>query len=322
MTGRGLREQLEAHQVVIYFSVVVSAAMLGVLVSGTRALEAAINPAIGLMLFVTFLQVPLRNLGRAFTRVRFLVALFSGNFLVVPLLLALLLPFFELEPMIKLGVLLVLLTPCIDYVITFAQMGGADARLLLSATPALLIAQMVLLPVYLGLFLGDTTMAAVHPGPFLHAFVWLIAVPLFLAALVQCLAGRTRIGHRTATALGVLPVPATALVLFIVVVAMVPQISAATEAALAAVPVYVAFAVTAPVSGWLIARLFRLDAAAGRAVAFSMGTRNSLVVLPLALAIPGAMPILPAIIMTQTMIELLAELVYVRLIPRLGKLLP
>ena len=63
-------------------------------------------------------------------------------------------------------------------------------------------------------------------------------------------------------------------------------------------PVYIAFALAAPLIGWGVSRLFRLDAPAGRAVAFSAGTRNSLVVLPLALVVPGAIPILPAVIVT------------------------
>lgn len=84
------------------------------------------------------------------------------------------------------------------------------------------------------------------------------------------------------------------------------------------VPIYVAFAALAPIVGWLVARLFGQSAAGGRAIAFSAGTRNSLVVLPLALAVPGAVPILPAVIVTQTLVELLSELLYVRLIARLG----
>jgi ACR3 family arsenite transporter len=54
-------------------------------------------------------------------------------------------------------------------------------------------------------------------------------------------------------------------------------------------------------------------------VAFSAGTRNSLVVLPLALVVPGAIPILPAVIVTQTLVELVAELVYVRWLAQFGK---
>jgi ACR3 family arsenite efflux pump ArsB len=67
-----------------------------------------------------------------------------------------------------------------------------------------------------------------------------------------------------------------------------------------------------------MSKLFRLDAPAGRAVAFSAATRNSLVVLPLAFAVPGAVPILPAIIVTQTLIELLSQLAYIRLAPKFG----
>ena len=73
-----------------------------------------------------------------------------------------------------------------------------------------------------------------------------------------------------------------------------------------------AFAIVAPIVGWLVGLLFSLEATAGRAIAFSTGTRNSLVVLPLALAVPGAIPVLPAVIVTQTLVELLSELVYVQ----------
>jgi len=313
-----LRDRLEHRQIIIYFAAVVVAAAVALLVPGTEALEGAINPALALMLFVTFLQVPLADLGRAFTRIRFLGALLTTNFLIVPLLVALLVQFLPADPMVRLGVLLVLLTPCIDYVVTFSHIGRADARLLLAATPMLLIAQMLLLPAYLRVFLGDAAAELVHLGPFVHAFVWLIAIPLVLAALVQLWAARSGAGQRVAAGLGLLPVPATALVLFVVVAAMVPQLGAAIEPALRVIPLYVAFAVVAPLIGWTVARLSRLDAPAGRAVAFSAGTRNSLVVLPLALAVPGAIPVLPAIIVTQTMVELVASVIYMRLIPRLG----
>jgi ACR3 family arsenite transporter len=314
-----LRETLEHRQVIIYFAAIVVAAAVALIVPGTGVLEGAINPALALMLFVTFLQVPLADLALAFTRVRFLGALLVTNFLVIPLLVVLLVQFLPTDPMIRLGVLLVLLTPCIDYVVTFSQLGRADARLLLAATPALLIAQMLLLPVYLRPMLGDVAAQLVHLGPFLHAFAWLIALPLVLAAVVQLWAARSAAGMRVADSLGLVPVPATALVLFIVVVAMFPQLGIASEAALRVVPLYVAYAAAAPLIGWTVARAFKLDAPAGRAVAFSAATRNSLVVLPLALAVPGGIPVLPAIIVTQTMVELVSELIYIRLISKLGR---
>ena len=319
MTPGELRGLLETRQVAIYFGAVLLGALAGALIPGAEALEPAINPALAFMLFVTFLQVPLAALGQALRDLRFLAALLSVNFLVVPLLVAALIPFAPDDPLIRLGVLIVLLCPCIDYVVTFAHLGRADARLLLASTPALLIAQMLLLPLYLAAFLGETAAGLVHPGPFIHAFLWLIALPLALAILCQLWAARSRAGARAAAALGLLPVPATALVLLIVIAAVLPQLGAAIPAALSVLPLYIAFAVIAPVAGWLVARAAWLDAPGGRAVAFSAGTRNSLVVLPLALAVPGAMPVLPAIIVTQTLVELLFELLYVRTIAQMGR---
>lgn len=318
MRLRLFREKLESQQIGIYFGAIVAAAVAALLVPGTAVLEAGITPALAVMLFATFLQVPLAELRRVFTQARFIAALLTANFVIVPLLVAGLAQFLPPDPMIRLGVLLVLLAPCIDYVVTFSHIGKADARLLLAATPVLLVLQMILLPLFLGLLLGSAAGGIIQIGPFIHAFVWLIAVPLLLAALVQTWVARNPAGMRTCAALSLLPVPATATVLFVVIASMLPQLGPASAAALRAVPIYVVFAILAPPAGWLTARMFRLNAPAGRAVAFSAGTRNSLVVLPLAFAVPGSVPVLPAIIVTQTLVELVSELVYVRLIAKLG----
>lgn len=319
MNTSELRDGLEARQVWIYFAAVIVATAIGFVIPGTAVLESAINPALALMLFVTFLQVPVAALGRALQELRFMGALLAVNFIAVPLLVLGLVQFLPADPLIRLGVLMVLLCPCIDYVVTFAHLGRADARLLLASTPVLLIAQMALLPIYLRLFLGAEAAAYVQPGPFIHAFVWLIAIPFVLAALVQTWAARSKTGERVSSGLGLAPVPATALVLFIVVAAVMPQLGQTLDRTLSVVPVYVAFSVLAPLIGWAVSQLAGLTPEAGRAVAFSAGTRNSLVVLPLALVVPGAIPLVPAIIVTQTLIELLAELVYIRGIPGLGR---
>lgn len=157
------------------------------------------------MLLVTFLQVPLTALGQALRDMRFLGALLAVNFILVPLLVAGLIQFAPADPLIRLGVLIVLLCPCIDYVVTFSHLGRADARLLLASTPAVLIVQMLLLPLYLGAFLGDDAARLVHAGPFVHAFLWLIAAPLALAILCQLWAKRGHAGERVVSALGLLP---------------------------------------------------------------------------------------------------------------------
>jgi ACR3 family arsenite efflux pump ArsB len=84
------------------------------------------------------------------------------------------------------------------------------------------------------------------------------------------------------------------------------------------IPVYVGFMLLAPVLGFVCARLLRLPATEARSVTFSAATRNSLVVLPLALALPEDIRgLAAAAVITQTLVELVSELVYVRMVPRL-----
>ncbi|MGI8465025.1 arsenic resistance protein [Pectobacterium punjabense] len=313
-----LKPLMETYQAAIYFFAVIAAVAAAMVLPETERLDVVINPALALMLFVTFLQVPLTTIGKSITQIRFIGALLVANFIVIPLLVAALLPFLPTEPLVKLGIILVLLAPCIDYVVTFAHLGRADATRLLAATPILLILQMLALPFYLTLFLGHDAAELIAFAPFIDAFIWLIAVPLALAALLQWLAPRQHTMAVFSDALGYLPVPATALVLFIVVAAVIPQLRTTWEGVLLAIPFYLLFALLAPLLGWLTSRAFRLDSAGGRSVAFSASTRNSLVILPLALAIPGALPLLPAVIVSQTLVELLSELIYIRAIPRLN----
>ena len=47
------------------------------------------------------------------------------------------------------------------------------------------------------------------------------------------------------------------------------------------------------------------------------GTRNSLVVLPLVLALPDDYQLAPLVVVTQTLVELLVMVALVRLVPRM-----
>ena len=73
-----VRAALERYQIVIYFVAVVLGFVLAFAIPGTERLEGVINPALGLMLFVTFLQVPLAKLRDALRNTRFIGALLVG----------------------------------------------------------------------------------------------------------------------------------------------------------------------------------------------------------------------------------------------------
>ncbi|MGY3128346.1 ACR3 family arsenite transporter [Agrococcus sp. UYP33] len=310
--------RLERHQVPLYLATVALGVVVGLLAPDVEHLHVAINPAIALLLYVTFLGVPFVEIGRSFRDVRFLVALLGANFLVAPAVAFLLSRFVATDDALLVGVLLVLLTPCIDYVIVFAAAAGGAHERLLAAAPLLMIAQLLLLPLYLLLFAGEAAAASVDPGPFVEALVVLILLPLAAAAATQWAARRQRGVATFASRSSAAMVPLMVLVLFVVVASQTPTVALQALALLAVVPLYIAFLCIMPFAGLVVARLARLDVPQSRALIFSVATRNSLVVLPLALALPPELHLAAAAIVTQTVVELIGMAIYVRVVPRLA----
>ncbi|MFE1091312.1 arsenic resistance protein [Streptomyces albidoflavus] len=314
----GLVERMEVHQVAVYVGAMVAGALVGWAAPGIApGLEHAVNPVLGALLFVTFLQVPAAELFRSLRDGRFLAAVLVVNFLVVPLVVAAVFVLLPADQAVRIGVLLVLLCPCVDYVIVFSGLAGGSSRRLLAATPLLLVAQMVLLPGFLYLFMGAELAEVVDVGPFVEAFLVLIVIPLALAWTVQGWAARRPAGRRAADAAGTAMVPLMAATLLAVVASQVPRIGDSLGDVAAVVPLYAAFLVIMALAGRAVARLFRLPSPAGRAVVFSGATRNSLVVLPLALALPDRFAAAGAVVVTQTLVEVVGMVVYVRVVPRL-----
>ncbi|MDT3716555.1 arsenic resistance protein [Pseudomonas soli] len=313
------REQLEQNQIPLYFVAVALAAVLGLLVpSAAGALEALVTPAIAVLMYAMFLQIPFLDLRAGLGNRRFMGALLLANFVLVPLLVWAGTRGLVEQPAVLVGALLVLLTPCIDYVVVFTHLGKGDARLILAATPVLLLVQLAMLPLYLALMLGGVGHVEISVAPFVEAFVLLIALPLLLAVATSAGARRSAVVSKWNDAWAWLPVPAMALVLIAVIGSQIGVVASRLDDLLPVVPVYVAFAVLAPLLGWFVARLFRLSTGEARAVTFSAATRNSLVVLPLALALPESIRALAAAaVITQTLVELVSELVYVRVVPAL-----
>ena len=247
-----------------------------------------------------------------------MTALLTANFVAIPLLVWALTMGLADHPAILVGALLVLLTPCIDYVVVFTHIGKGDSKLTLAATPLLLVLQLVLLPLYLAFMVSDDSAVVISVGPFVEAFVVLIALPLVLAVATAAGAKGSRIVEGWNNVWAWMPVPAMAAVLVVVIGSQISTVVRDMDKLLPVIPVYIGFMLLAPVVGALVARAFKLPASTARSVAFSSSTRNSLVVLPLALALPEEIRgLAAAAVITQTLIELVSELIYIRAIPAL-----
>ncbi|WP_413320369.1 bile acid:sodium symporter [Agrococcus sp. 1P02AA] len=313
-----LVEAWDRHQVPLYLAAIATGAAAGLLAPHLApTLEHAIEPVLMLLLFATFLGVPLIEVGRSFKDARFLVTVLLTNFVIVPAIAWSLSRFVADDRGLMLGVLLVLLTPCIDYVIVFTGLaGGARARLL-AAAPLLMLVQILLLPLYLLLFVGADVLDVIDIAPFAEAFLLLIVIPLASAAIVQAIARRHRAGRAIETAMAGAMVPLMMLTLAVVISSQVAAVGSQLGALVRVVPLYIAFVIVAVAIGVFAGRAARLDIPATRAVAFSLATRNSLVVLPLALALPTSLAIAPLAVVTQTIVELIAIVILVRLVPKL-----
>lgn len=308
----------ERRQVWIYLIAILAGLGLGLLLPGAAAhLEAALWPLLGILIFVTFTQVPLVHLPVAFRDRRFMGAILAGNFVIVPLIVAGLLVFLPSDPAVRLGVLLVLLVPCTDWYITFTHLAGGDTGRAIAATPVNLIVQMALLPIYLWLFMGSAFLEIFAVGPIVTVFLTLIVAPLVAAWVLERWAearpGRDAVIERLAW----FPVPLLALVVFLISASQVQTVTTSLPVLPQAAGVFVGFLVLALIAGLAITRALDLPPRSGRALVFSLGTRNSFVMLPLALALPSEWRLAIVVIVFQSLVELLGVLVYLKAVPRL-----
>ncbi|WP_339649664.1 arsenic resistance protein [Halopseudomonas pelagia] len=312
------RLSLEAQQLPIYLCAVA----LGLLI-GTFAPEVApyltplLWPLLGLLLYATFVQVPLLRLRQSLTDKPFVFALMIGNFILLPLAAWILVHWLPENPALRLGVLLVLLMPCTDWFITFTHLGGGSTSSAISVTPLNLLMQMLLVPLYLWLMLPDISLLlAWDAAHILAAALGLLGVPMLFAALTQRWMQVKPARARAGEALAWLPVPLLAMVMLLVCAANSPVLAQTAPILLSVLPVFVGFLLIAGLLAWGLAKLFKLTVSAGRTLAFSFGTRNSFIVLPLVLALPAGWEIAVVVVILQSLVELTGMLVYLWWVPR------
>mgnify|MGYP001378601678 CR=1 FL=1 len=311
---------LEEKQILIYIITLLTSVAIGLVWEKSTILEHLIEPIIGILLYSMFCQIPFLELKQALKNRSFFKALLFGNFILIPIFVWLLVSVFPIDSIIAIGVLLVLLTPCIDYVIVFTHLGKGDSKSILASTPLLFIFQMLLLPLYLWVFLGKETMDIIDVTPFLKAFTYLIVIPFVLSIVTQMISkSNNKVGKSILNFSGWLPVPFMALTFFVVITSQIGVLYDNPSPIISVVPIYIVFAIIAPFIGKISAKLFKVNIYGSRAISFSTGTRNSLVVLPLALSLPAPdNQLLAVVIVTQTIVEIFFELIYIKVISSLA----
>lgn len=316
------KSKIEHYQIYIYFV----ALILGMLAGLTSQifsvfLESVISILIGILMFSMFSQIPFFNIRQNLFNMKYIIALILSNFIIIPIFVYALIQLFDVSSApILIGLYLVLLTPCIDYVIVFTALGKGNAQYMLISTPILFVLQIILLPLYFTIFLHNEILSIIDIGPFINAFFTFIIIPLILALLLQLLSKKSSSINRVLNLTAWLPELFMSLVLFSVVGSQINKITNDLNIVLSVVPIYICFMIIAPIIGFFCGKLFRLDIPNIRTLAFSSSTRNALVVLPLALSLPDHwVTITTTVIITQTLTELIGELVYIKVLPKIIK---
>lgn len=316
-----MRDQMEKHQSWLYLIFIGLGLALGIgAPQFAEPLAHFLWPLLAVLLYTTFTQIPLLHIARSFSDTRFMAALMVGNFIAIPAFLALTVIWLPLSPAVLAGVLLVLLVPCTDWFITFTHLGKGDSARAVAAAPLLLLVQLVALPVYLWLFLGSEWFQLTLSKELLSAFAGLILTPLALAWLTEYIAQRHKAVKRTAYYLGILPVPLLALVVFMIAASQVNTVFGLSQVLVQVVFIFIGFLLFAALLGKGLGKLFKLPTASARTLAFSFGTRNSFVMLPIALTLPSAWQAAVVVVVFQSLVELFGMVAFLRWVP--SRLLP
>ncbi len=152
-------------------------------------------------------------------------------------------------------------------------------------------------------------------GDLRNAFFGLILLPLLLAFLTQRWLDDRKKGETWLNRLGWFQVPLLAAVVFLIAASQVGVVMESLPVLGQVLLVFVLFLTAAGVFARILALLFGRGPLEGRALAFSLGTRNSFVVLPFALALPHPWEPAVVVIVFQSLVELFGMVVYLWWVP-------
>lgn len=146
--------------------------------------EGLILPLLAFMIYLTFLQIPLKDIKSSFKNKIFSMSTILINFVWTPFFAWILtIVFFPDQPALAIGLIMLLVTPCTDWYLVFTGVAKGNTALAASILPLNLILQVILLPVYLLIFFG--TGETVDASYLVEGIIWVLFVPFAAAALTK-----------------------------------------------------------------------------------------------------------------------------------------
>ncbi|MGG7177896.1 arsenic resistance protein [Clostridium paraputrificum] len=113
-------------------------------------------PALTIMLFLVFIQIPLKGIAKAFKNIKFTLASLCTNFIWTPILIFILGKIFlSNSPELLIGFVMLMVTPCTDWYLIFTALAKGNVTLATSILPLNFLLQLMLLPVYIIIISGS-----------------------------------------------------------------------------------------------------------------------------------------------------------------------
>lgn len=196
---------LEKLYSIIIFFAVVSGISIGQVELIRMNAESLIVPLLVAMLYITFLQIPIEEIKKAFKNIKFTYTSITINFVWTPILAWLLaMVFLGDNPALYIGFIMLMVTPCTDWYLIFTGIARGNVALSTAILPLNLILQVILLPVYLLIFGGTT--GVIELGFLIESVLIVLLIPLILAMLTKMLMrNQHELRENIITKLSVLP---------------------------------------------------------------------------------------------------------------------
>ncbi|NKY96656.1 arsenic resistance protein [Nocardiopsis alborubida] len=292
----------------------------GLLLPIGPAAEHVVLPALLVMLTAVFVQMDAAHVGEVRRARTLVVTSLVLNFVFTPALAwALGAGLLGGEPDLRIGLLLLLVTPCTDWYLVFTAMARGHTGIAAALLPVNLVLQLVLLPVYVLLLGGQAAM--VDAGTLAESVLLVLVVPLALALTVRWASARFggaawRERHVTAPA-GRLVLPLLYVAVFAMFAWQARTVLAHGADLLALLAPLAVFFTVLPLVATGLSRLLGLPPEQRVTLTMTTTSRNSPIALAIAVAAFPDRPLIAVALVVGPLVELpvlalLAQLVRVR----------
>lgn len=177
-------DKIKKYQTVIIILAVIIGLLFGHFDLVAQYSSNLIVPLLMTMLFGLFLSLDLKKLRSSFLNLKFSVSNIIINFIWTPIFAYILGSIFlSQELALWIGFVMLMVTPCTDWYLVFTGVAKGNVSLSTAILPVNLILQVVLLPIYLMIFFGET--GNIELASIVESILLVLVVPFVLALLAK-----------------------------------------------------------------------------------------------------------------------------------------